>query len=99
MSHDSSDVRDAQKRAAFMHRQQEMGGKFTYPEGTHEFRFLPTPRDKERKSPAIYQEYLMHYDVGPNKRPARCGDEPGEVHGTRCWLGREQRRLIKKGKT
>jgi len=97
--HEDEEMKEAQKRAAMTHRQQEMGGKFNYPEGRHVFRVLKTPSDSERNSPAIYQEYQMHHGIGPNKRSCRCGDEPGERHGKRCWLGKKQRQQIKEGNT
>src|SRR5580692_9846044 len=96
---DDREMQDAQKRAARTHRQQEMGGKFNYPEGRHVFRVLKTPSDKERKSPALYQEYQMHYSVGPNKRSCRCGDALGDRHGKKCWLGKKQGQLNKEGRT
>jgi hypothetical protein len=92
-------MEEARRRAKSSRKQIETGGRFTAPEGRHEIRVLETPADKERKSPALYLEYLVHYKVGPNKRTARCGNEPGQTKHRRCWLCRKIAQLEQEGRT
>lgn len=91
---DDDAVEDAKTRANKSRKQIEIGNRFKPPVGTTKIRVLRTPPDKERNSPPIFIEYQVHRDIGPNKRFARCGNEPGETG--KCWLDRKGEHLERK---
>jgi hypothetical protein len=90
-------MKEARKRASSSRKQIETGGRFKPPEGKSEIRVLPTPPDKERKSDAVFMEYNVHRDIGPNKRFGMCGNRPGESH--KCWIDKKRAKLEKEGRT
>src|SRR5580692_4448909 len=95
--HSDSDMDEARKRAKSSRKQIETGGRFRPPENKSEIRILETPPDKERDSPALYLEYQVHRNIGPNKRFARCGNAPGEKG--KCWLCNKRAKQEKEGNT
>jgi hypothetical protein len=96
-NYDDDDMEDAKKRANQSRKKIEIGNRFRPPEGTTKLRVLFTPADKERSSPPIFTEYQVHRDIGPNKRFARCGNDPGETG--KCWLCRRGEKLERKKRT
>jgi len=63
-------------------REKSQGKTYKLTEGENTFRILPDPRGPEY---APYTEYLVHRDVGPDKKMARCGKEFDTKEGE-CWL-------------
>lgn len=92
MGHNHNDMDDARKRAKLSRKQIETGGRFKPPEGKSEIRILETPPDRERDSPALYMEYFVHRNVGPNKRFCMCGNKPGQTKHKRCWLCKKKKK-------
>lgn len=89
---------DYKKRAARDRKRKVEKGRFKLPEGETTFRILKTPGDDSRDSPSVYIEYLMHSEVGPDKRFIRCGKSIDG--GGKCWLCDKQiPKLESKGKT
>jgi len=78
---------DQEKRSAWKDRMRQRakekssGGKFKLAEGENVIRILPNAEGLDE--PPLF-EYLVHRDVGPNKRLVRCGKD---VFGQgKCWL-------------
>ena len=67
-------------RRRFKEKQQK--GRYKLAEGENTIRILP--RIGSKKSQAPFFEYMVHREVGPNKRFVRCGKD---LHGEGdCWL-------------
>ena len=67
-------------RRRFKEKQQK--GRYKLQEGENTIRILP--RVGSKKSQAPFFEYMVHREVGPNKRFVRCGKN---LHGEGdCWL-------------
>lgn len=95
--HHDDGVEDAKRRAARSAKQIETGGWFKPGEQKYRVRLLNTPGDKERRSPAIFAEYQVHRNIGPNKRWGRCGNLPGK--SGHCWLCKKVAKLEAEGRT
>ena len=73
--------KDWRTEAAERYKDKQKGGRFKLAEGENTLRILPRVKSK---STVPFYEYLVHREVGPNKRFVRCGkkiDGSGE-----CWL-------------
>src|ERR1035437_5964180 len=71
-----------QEEAAQRLREKQSKGRFKLPEGETTIRILPRIGSKKSQTP--FFEYLVHREVGPNKRFVRCGKT---MHGDGdCWL-------------
>lgn len=73
---------DWRQEAQERYKEKQQQGRFKLVEGENTIRILP--RIGSKKSQAPFFEYLVHRDVGPNKRFVRCGKN---LHGDgECWL-------------
>ncbi len=73
--------KDWREHAAERLKEKLSKGRFKLSEGENTIRILPRMK---AKSEVPFYEYLVHRDVGPNKRFMRCGKN---MHGEgECWL-------------
>src|ERR1035437_1475584 len=73
---------DWRAEAATRLKEKQSKGRFKLPEGETTIRILPRIGSKKSQTP--FYEYLVHREVGPNKRFVRCGKT---MHGDGdCWL-------------
>lgn len=73
---------DVKERARKRLKEKQDKGRFKLVEGENTIRLLPTPEGT--KTDGGFFEYLVHRDVGPNKRFVRCGKK---MNGSgSCWI-------------
>src|ERR1035437_5060223 len=73
---------DWREEAAERFKEKQSKGRFKLGEGENTIRILPRVGSKKSQTP--FFEYLVHREVGPNKRFVRCGKT---LHGDGdCWL-------------
>jgi len=81
---------DWRQEAADRLKEKTSKGRFKLVEGDNTIRILPRVKSKKTTP---YLEYLVHRDVGPNKRFLRCGHA---IHGEgECWLCDKAAKLAK----
>ena len=74
--------KDWREEAAERFKEKQSKGRFKLGEGENTIRILPRVGSKKSQTP--FFEYLVHREVGPNKRFVRCGKT---LHGDGdCWL-------------
>jgi len=77
-----SSEQDWRAEAAKRYKEKLQKGRFKLTEGENTIRILPRVGSKKVHTP--FFEYLVHREVGPNKRFVRCGKN---LHGEGdCWL-------------
>jgi hypothetical protein len=73
--------KDWREEAGERYKEKIKGGRFKLEVGDNTLRILPRVKSKSK---VPFYEYLVHREVGPNKRFLRCGKN---MHGDgECWL-------------
>jgi hypothetical protein len=73
---------DWREEASARYKEKSQKGRFKLLEGENTLRILPRIGGKDSKTP--FYEYMVHREVGPNKRFVRCGKNM-HTEG-KCWI-------------